>query len=52
MESFGDNKSPLGVNTLGFGLRELLEFVLGRGRELEEEEENGGEERRSNAKFV
>ena len=39
----GENKLPLGGNTLGFVLGELLRFVLGRGRTLEEEEDNGGE---------
>ena len=35
----GENKLPLGGNTLGFVLEDLLGFVPGRGRELEEEEE-------------
>ena len=39
-----ENKLPLGGNTLG--------FVLGRGKTLEEEEDNGGEEWRFNVKFV
>ena len=47
-----ENKLPLGGNTLGFVLGELLGFVLGRGKTLEEEEDNGGEERSFNAKFV
>ena len=33
----------MGGNTLGFVLGELLGFVLGKGRELEEEEDDGGE---------
>ena len=48
----GGNKLPLGGNTLGFVLVELLGFVLGSGRTLEEEEDNGGEERSFNTKFV
>ena len=48
----GENKLPLGGNTLGFVLGELLGFVLGRGRTLEEEEDNEGEERSFNPKFV
>ena len=40
----GENKLPLGGNTLG--------FALGRGRTLEEEEDNGGEEGSFNAKFL
>ena len=48
----GDNKLPLGGNSLGFVLRELLAFVLGKGRTLEEEEDNGGEEVSFNATFV
>ena len=51
-ESFGENKLPLGGNTLGFVLGKLLGFVLRRGRELEEEEDDGGEEGSFNAKFV
>ena len=34
-------QAPKG-NTLGFVLGELLRFVLGKGRTLEEEEDNGG----------
>ena len=34
----------MGGNTVGFVLGELLGFVLGRGRPLEEEEDNGGKE--------
>ena len=34
----------MGGNTLRFVLGELLRFVLGRGRTLEEEEDNGEEE--------
>ena len=41
---WGENKLPFGGNTLG--------FVLGRGKTLEEEEDNGGEEGSFNAKFV
>ena len=41
---FGMNKLPLGGNTLGFVLGELLGFVLGRGRTFEKEEDNVGEE--------
>ena len=48
----GENKLPLGGNTLGFVPRELLGFVLGRGRTLEEEEDNRGEKWSFNAKFV
>ena len=48
----GENKLPLGGNALGCVLGELLGFVLGRGRTLEEEEDNGGEEGSFNAKFV
>ena len=40
----GENKLPVGGNTLG--------FVLGKGRTLEEEEDNGGEEGSFNVKFV
>ena len=47
-----ENKLPLGGNTLGFVLGELLGFVLGKRRILEEEEDNGGEEGSFNAKFV
>ena len=49
---WGENKLPLGGNTLGFVLGELLGFVLGRVRTLKEKEDNGGEEGRFNAKFV
>ena len=42
----------MGGNTLGFVLREILGFVLGKGRTLEEEEVDGGEEGSFNAKFV
>ena len=49
---FGENKLPLGGNTLGFVLGELLGFVLSRGRTLEEEEDNGREEGSFNVKFV
>ena len=47
----GSDKLPLGGNTLEFVLGELLGFVFGRGRTLEEED-NGGEEESFNAKFV
>ena len=33
-------------------MERFLGFILGRGRKLEEEEDNGGEERSFNAKFV
>ena len=46
------NNLPLGGNILGFVLGELLGFVLRRGRTLEEEEDNGGEEGSFNANFV
>ena len=36
----------------GLFLEGLLGFVLGRGRTVEEEEDNGGEEETFNAKFV
>ena len=49
---WGENKLPLGGKTLGFVLGELLGFVLGRGKTLEEEEDNGEEEGSFNAKFV
>ena len=39
-----ENKLPLGGNTIG--------LVLERGITLEEEEDNGGEEGSSNAKFI
>ena len=42
----------MGGNTLGFVLGELLGFVLGIGRTLKEEEDNGGEKWSFNAKFV
>ena len=48
----GKNKLPSGGNTLGFVLGELLGFVLGRERTLEEEEDNGGEKGSFNSKFV
>ena len=48
----GENKLPLGGNTLGFVFGELLGFFLRKGRALEEEEDNGGEEGSFNAKFV
>ena len=37
----GKNKLPLGGNILGFVLGELIGFVFGRGRTLEEEEDHG-----------
>ena len=49
---WGENKLPLGGNTLRFVLGELLGFFLGRVKTLEEEEDNGGEEKSFNAKFV
>ena len=49
---WGENKLPLSGNILGFVVGELLGFVLERGRTLEEEEDNGGEEGSFNAKFV
>ena len=42
----------MGGNTLGFVFGELLRFVLGKERTLEEKEDNGGEEGSFNAKFV
>ena len=51
-DAFGENKLHFGGNTLGFVLRELLEFALGKGRTLEEEDDDGGEEGSLNAKFV
>ena len=47
-----ENKLPLGGNTLGLFLGEILGFVLRRGRTLEKEEDNGEEEGSFNAKFV
>ena len=42
----------MGGKTLGFFLLELLGFVLGNGKTLEEEEDDGGEEGSFNAKFI
>ena len=42
----------MGGNTLKFVLGKLLGFVLRRGRTVEEEEDDGGEEGSFNAKFV
>ena len=52
MAFLGKNKLPLGGKPLGFVLGEILAFVVGRGRTLKEEEDNGGEEGSFNAKFV
>ena len=47
-----ENKLLLGGNTYGLFFERFLGFVLGRGRTLEEEEDNGGEKESFNAKFV